>query len=360
MTRRPKQTAMRIVFFSHRFAPDIGGVERSVEALAGALVSRGHQVTIVTESDSCLMERESPGLTVLRMQVRRLHPFTFILRWSWIWRRRDVFRKAQALHFHDYSTFIGWFFPFRFLFPRLSYTMTFHGFDSWPPRFRDTFLRRLSAFCMHSTFAVGEYVQALYRQRVDHVNIGAPIRRSQGIPWRPSRDFIFIGRIESDTCIDGFAECLLSASEIVSVPSRLILVGDGALATRLTSMSGAFMKVEHYPATRHVDAYLNAAGYVIGAGFLTILDAFVFGRPVIAPALSSLRRAYYDSIPEAAEKMFFAANEKELADVLMSILRDPAQADAAQRIRNARLYAGSLSWEGLAEECVRCYGKRAA
>ena len=45
---------MKIVITSHRFYPDIGGIETITEVLANFLVRMGHQVRVITGSPSTL------------------------------------------------------------------------------------------------------------------------------------------------------------------------------------------------------------------------------------------------------------------------------------------------------------------
>ena len=70
---------MRILLVSHRFDPDVGGIETVVGRQAENLAEKGHEVRIVTTTgdESIIGERNERGLIVNR--VSRIAPRKFIL-----------------------------------------------------------------------------------------------------------------------------------------------------------------------------------------------------------------------------------------------------------------------------------------
>ena len=348
---------MRIVHFTHRFHPDIGGVELSVDRLAQQMAELGHHVTVVTESQASA-ERAIQGLRVVRMDVRSRWPVTRFFHWSWMWRHRDEFRCADVLHFHDYGTFLHWFFPFRFLWRHPVYAMTFHGFDSWPVKRTHDVLRRVSAKCMDVTFGAGEFIRKYYGQRLDNICIWAPLRRRTEGEWMPSPFFLYIGRLAPDTCIARIAMCLAEAAEAAHTISHLQLVGDGPDSDMIRAMQGRYFSVEIVEPTVEVDADLLRTGFVIGTGFLSILDAFAYGIPVVAPALTPIKRDYFESLSDISDLALYTRTDAELRDVFTGLLDGSGLPRAKKVAENAGRYVSTLTWPGVTELYIGNYAKR--
>jgi glycosyltransferase involved in cell wall biosynthesis len=349
---------MTIVFFTHRFLPDVGGVELTTARLAETLAATGHRMVIVTESAS---EQCAPaGVTVLRMRVRAAWPFTRLRYWRWMWQHRALFREADVLHFHDYGTFMHWFLPLRWAVRGPVYAMTFHGFDSWPVRRRDNLLRALAASCMDVTFGCGRFIARHYRQRIDHFYVGAPVRRPVSPPGPITASFLYIGRIADDTGVLAFTECLAIAAGRAGFQPVLTIVGDGPLYGAVLRAAGTAVTVHVHPATTDVASFLAQTGYVVGTGFLALFDAFAFERPVVVPAFTSIKRDYFASIDRIADLVLLARDRDELAAVLTGILETPVSDAVTDRVRNAKAYVDTLSWEGIAQLYVQGYERNAA
>ncbi|SEJ39916.1 glycosyltransferase family 4 protein [Demequina mangrovi] len=57
---------MRVLLVTHRFAPDVGGIERMSELLATQFAEQGHTVTVVTHSTARDVDDAAFGFTMLR------------------------------------------------------------------------------------------------------------------------------------------------------------------------------------------------------------------------------------------------------------------------------------------------------
>ena len=349
---------MTIVFFTHRFLPDIGGVEIATARLAETLAAMGHRMIVVTESPS--EECALAGVTVLRMRVRAARPFTRLLHWRWMWKHRTLFREADALHFHDYGTFVHWFLPLKSVVRGPVYAMTFHGFDSWPVRKRDDRLRAFAASRMDVTFGCGRFIARHYRQRIDHFYVGAPVRLPMSRPGPITASFLYIGRVADDTGILAFAECLAVAATRTGHVPVLTIVGDGPLTGAVLQAAGAAVTVRFHPPTTDVAPFLEETGYVVGTGFLALFDAFAFERPVLVPVLTTIKRDYFDSIDRIGELVLLARDRDELVSLLAGILEAPVSDAVTARVRNAKSYVDTLSWEGIARMYLEGYERHAA
>ena len=68
---------MKILFTSHRFSPDVGGIEVNSEILAGYFSSRGHKVRLITQTRG--MDDKSRPYKI----YRRPGIFTVLRQYAW-------------------------------------------------------------------------------------------------------------------------------------------------------------------------------------------------------------------------------------------------------------------------------------
>lgn len=348
---------MRIVHFVHRMYPDIGGVELSVERIAAEMSHAGHDVTIVTETPDASV-RDAEDVRIRHLSVRPVRPFTRARYWSWMSAHRDEFARADVLHFHDYGTFVHWYLPLYAVLRSPVYAMTFHGFDSWPVRRRDDVQRAFSARRMDVTFGAGDFLRMHYSQRIDHTYVGAPLRRRTNGVWQAQPAFLFIGRLAPDTCIAEVAAELAAAAAATRRNASLTLVGDGVLENELLGLKNEWFDVIHTPATPDVSGFLETAGVMIGTGFLSVLDAFAYDVPVIAPALTPIKRDYFHSLPDVEHNLLYCESRTALRSTFESLLHGDGFHRASSAALSARCLADSLTWEGIADLYLKNYAKR--
>lgn len=341
---------MRIVFFTHRFHPDVGGVQLSVEATARALMADGHEVHVVTETPG---EDAYDGLMVHRLRVPRVRPFTRLYRWRALLCLLPLFRGSDVLHFHDYGTFIDWFLPVRPFCTRNVYAMTFHGFDQWPLATRHLVWRDIAARMMDVTFAVGSYVGALHPHRVDHVFIGAPLRAAAAGRC-DELHVLFVGRLADDTGIADVLDALDRASHARGVTTRVTLVGEASAGWRGNSSHWSALALTHHPPTRAIEPYLASASLIVATGFLALFDAFASGRCVLVPALTDIKRAYISSIADIDTLALVARRREELDRIAYDVV-DGGWKRQEDRIARARTYAARHTWPAIATLHAEAY-----
>lgn len=68
----PRRCRMKILFTSHRFSPDIGGIETHSEILAGCLASKGCGLSLATQSPGSSVRRDFPYPVLRRAGARAL------------------------------------------------------------------------------------------------------------------------------------------------------------------------------------------------------------------------------------------------------------------------------------------------
>lgn len=343
---------MRIAFFTNTYLPRPGGVEFSVYNTCRSLVKDGHTLTVYTETEDAM---EGEGVEVRRIQVRSRRPFTRLKYWSWMWRQRSFFAGMDALHFHDYGTFIHWFLPLRFIILKPVYAMTYHGFDSWPVRTKDRILRRISAAMMDVTFGVGEFLKRCYNHRIDHVFLGAPVRCIPKSDACKENQFVYVGRLERDTCLLEFLRCLDTTSSTVRTACTIVIIGDGSLEPLIAEMRFPYLTVKLLPSQLDPSKEIAESNYIVATGFLALLEAFKAERIAIVPAFSEIRQLYFTSIPDLESMAVSASDEDAMTGKLIQLLQANSSEDTAVRVERAKEFVTRHSWEKIAELHIEAY-----
>ncbi len=339
---------MTIIHFANHFLPRIGGVELSVARTAEAQALRGHDVTVVAETPSTGSDTQF-SFAVRRFSVPVVRPLTRLLYWRWMWQQRHWLNAADVLHFHDYTTFIHWFLPLRLVIRHPRYAVTFHGFEGWPLRLRHRAFRTLTAMCVHTRFAVGSYISKYYGHAVDAVYLGAPARSLPVMSRGSGNIFAFVGRLAADTGILEFAQDLRLAAQGSGSAVELRLAGEGPLRSELEQLNSPLFRVHMPGAVEYPSRVYEGSRFIIATGFLSILEAFQTGIPVLIPAFSEFKQNYVRSI-EGIGKMATVLNDRksapEMLEELLTAKSDTSTAE--QRAAAAGLWIITQTWDNVA------------
>ncbi|MBN1447840.1 MAG: glycosyltransferase family 4 protein [Bacteroidetes bacterium] len=362
---------MHIVHITTHFLPSAGGVQWSVFRTAEAQAGHGHEVTIITETPGGKWDDTSVPFRVVRFRVPRIRPFTRLLYWRWMWRNRVVYASADILHFHDYTPCIHWFLPLRMLIRRPCFVITFHGYERWPIRLRHRLLRALAASLCHHRFAVGEYVRQIYRHPVDDVYLGAPVHRldrhettsrvmtAQGATMRDTTRqsmergaavprFVYAGRLEPDSEILPIVRAIARASADCNTPVEIDLAGDGSLRPHIETLAHPQCVIRIHGMLTDPLPVIQSGRYVIATGFLGILEAFQTGRPVIVPAMNTLRELYVRSIPDAESMLTIIRSEDDAVRIFQDLLTGRHPGEWRERTARAEQFVSQLTWDDIA------------
>lgn len=338
---------MRIVHITNHFLPSSGGVEWSVLRTAEAQVRAGHEATVITETPAGDWSDSNLLMSVHRFQVPLAWPFTRLFYWHRMWSLRRLLRSADVLHFHDYTVFIHWFLPLRFLIRGPRYAVTFHGFEHWPVRWRHQVFRSLTARFCHVRFAVGSFVRELYRHPVDAVYLGAPVRQVNEIERSRDMTFVYTGRLAPDTLLLPMVRLLSAAARESGTALRFEAAGEGELRDALSGLAHDHCDIVLHGQIADTLPVLHNARFIVATGFLSILEAFQTGIPVIIPAFSTIKQQYVDSIAGIDDLATVLRSEEEGRPTLRDMLsgtREPALLEKAVR---ARAFVSDHTWDDI-------------
>ena len=207
---------MKILILSHKFFPDIGGIETISEILANAFYKAGHEVRLLTWSSNSSAE-EFAFLVIRKPNVIRL--FKEHLWADMVFENNPCLRLAWPILFSKRPLVIG----------IHTWIKRLDGTIGWKDRLKFQWLKRAkkviacseaikNGSCSSSIVIGNPYQEHIFKIHPDTSR---------------TREFIFLGRLVSDKGIDlaisAFHTLITSPQSEIQSPSKLrfTIVGDG-------------------------------------------------------------------------------------------------------------------------------------
>jgi glycosyltransferase involved in cell wall biosynthesis len=348
---------LNVVFFTYRYWPAIGGVEKYVHELGKSLVGMGHRVAVVTGAhEPGLPRRETKdGLDIHRYPAYRSR----VRCWLALQRLRPVFEAADVVHISD-----------------VLMVEYYHAMVAWTVRRRPIFLTRHGMSC-RCPVPVEEKQRALRASRLvdGTIDDGNFIARWLGVPGdtvldqglRPSAADIeqtpepavdaavFVGRLEWDSAVTKFIEAVAVLRRDYGIELPLEVYGDGSLRAELDQR----VRRDNLPVRLHgfvegaQDRYADAK-FAFASGRLAIQEAMVRRRLVITTYVNDLRRDYVSGEP-FSPYLEVGATPEAIADRVAHFIANPA--DRARRVQEAYDHVCTLSWDRTARGYLDLWGR---
>lgn len=341
---------MRLLFISYVYPPSIGGLERQSHLLARSLVARGHSVRVIAGRTTGSRAREvMDGVEIVRVprggggRWTRMLTFVFgvVVRLFPLTRWADVIQVQQALYPAAAVALVA---------RALGLPVVVRNSSSGP--FGAAQLMRrlpfgglaLAAIARSTTIVtLNEEMDGEMRRagacRVVRIASGVEVvpvttddlrsaaRRRIG---QEGTLALYLGRLDLEKGVD----ILLRAWDLVQMPARLLIVGDGPerpwLERRAASLARACGTVTFCGSTTDPDPFLRAADLLVlpsrsegvsNAG----LEAMVRGIPVVASDVAGNR----ELIPDPALGVVVpAGDESALARAIDALIVEPERAKA--------------------------------
>lgn len=333
---------MKILFFTPRFYPSIGGVQKHIVELSQLLKDR-FQITIVTEQHINGLKTKE---IVNQIPVYRIPTASSSEKgkkwkiWSWLWSNRDLIANADLIHVHDVSY---WFFPFRFLYPSKRIFITYHGYEgSRPPKRNAIVQRKIGEWLSQGTICIGDFMHKWYYAKPKVVSYGAANLQAQPLPKNYSA--IFLGRLDDDIGIMTY----LDALRLQIRPIKLEVYGDGPLRKKAEE----FVKKHNLPVTfKGIQAdgekYLAKKRFAFVSRYLSILEAMQTKRLVFANYNNEIKEDYLRCHPEAKNMVIFHSPD-QLAEKLEYYTKNPHE--EVKKIKSCYSWGKSQTWQKLANQ----------
>lgn len=304
---------MTILFLARRFYPQVGGVEKHVLEIGKRLVKQGHKVIVIAElekntnrqdyhsgSNSAKSTGKVEGIEILRIDAGSNDWFKKFRIWIKLWRFKNVIESADIVHCHDV---FFWYLPFRFFYPRKRVYTTFHGYEGNKiPKFKAILMHKLAEKLSIGNICVGDVLIKWYGTKPTFVTYGSVNKAliRQGLKSsKPSRDIIFIGRLEEETGILEYLKALKDLKD-KRIELQLDVFGDGSLkseAQKYTQINNLSVRFKGF--VPNVTDFIKDYKYVFVSRYLGILEAMALQKPVFAVYNNEIKKDYLQMTPFA-------------------------------------------------------------
>lgn len=308
---------MKVLFFSRRFYPQIGGVEKHVLEIGTRLVKRGYEVTVVSESANEFSQKDKiSGIKILRINAGKENKLKKFRIWVELFRNINLIRSADIIHCHDV---FFWYLPFRFIFPFKKVYTTFHGYEGNAiPTKKAILMHKISEKLSYGNICVGEFFKKWYGTNPSYVIYGGVDESllDQGRKnKKPLKDIVFLGRLEEETGILKYLKTLkLLKDEGYNL--EMDVFGDGSLSDKAKAYTSENnLKVNFKGFIVNPERYLSDYKYVFVSRYLGILEALASKRPVFAEYNNEIKKDYLEMTP-FSKYIFIFSKPQELFEML--------------------------------------------
>jgi glycosyltransferase involved in cell wall biosynthesis len=373
---------MKVLLYSHAFAPKIGGVETYVMLLARGLAERGVEVTVATPTPSNGFDDSSLPFRVVRCPRLRT-----------LWRllgKADIVHlagpafiplalgllrgKPVVVEHHGYQAICpnGLLFyeptksvcPGHFMRRRywhcLRCNAASEGWGKSVLKLLLTFPRRWLCFLVAANPAVSHHVlQRLQLPRSQVIYHGIPVKPLLSPPQDFPLTFAYLGRLVSEKGLPLLLEATKRLKE-EGFRFRLLFVGDGPERKRLEVMVREWSLQEYVTFTgflqgKRLEEVMASVSAVIMPSIweetagLAAMEHMMRGRPVIAADIGGL-----GEVVDGAGLKFPPGDAEALIDCLRRILQHPQiLVELGQKARQRALQL--FRWERMVDEHLCLY-----
>lgn len=281
---------LKIIFLSKSYFPNIGGVEKHIYEISKILLKKGYSVSIITEesgNNNLPKELELKGLKIYRIPVGNNNWFKKFRIWKWIWSNKQLFLDADLTHCHDV---FFWYLPIALIYPLKPVYTTFHGYESYPIKFKAIIYRKIFEYMSNKTICVGDFMKKWYHARPDAVIYGGVHIPKKFI--KPQKNTaIFIGRLDEHTGIDVYVEAVQLIRK--KIPDfSLTVYGEGPLGEKIKG-PGIILKGYDPDADKEIQKY----EFAFVSRYLAILEAMAAKRQVFAIYDNPVKKDYLMMTP---------------------------------------------------------------
>lgn len=331
---------MNVLFLARRFYPDVGGVEKHVLKISELLIKNGHSVTVITESHG--KDNSIRGLKIFRINSRNGWFKKFDI-WVWLWRNRELIKKADVVHAHDVYY---WYFPFRLIYPSKKSFVTFHGYESYPIRKRAIIMRKISEKLSNGNIIVGDFIKKWYGTKPNSVIYGAVDVPKTIKPARNKMSAVFIGRVDVHTGILDYAKAVDLLRQ--KYPEfQFKIYGDGELKSQLA---------KYHPEgfIENAEKAINNYNFAFVSRYLSVLEALANKRLVFALYDNPVKEDYLKMSP-FAKFIIIESSPEKLRDKIEYFLNNPEE--EKKMIDKGFDWAKNQTWERVKEFYLKLWEK---
>jgi glycosyltransferase involved in cell wall biosynthesis len=344
---------MNILFFTRRFYPQIGGVETHVFEVSKRLVSFGHTVIVVCESEDKkdFQEREEyNGIVIYRIPISKRiseKKKKYII-WQWLRKQQLLLVHADIVHCHDV---FYWYLPFRFIYPTKPVFTTFHGYEGYPVSKKTIVIRKFSEKLSWGNICAGAFIEKWYGTKANFVTYGGTNslldpylhENEKGRSKNGQRIKIaFIGRLDKDTGIMVYLKALRELQKKKFLFS-FIVYGDGKFRKQAEKIGKVYGFISD------VEKKIQKVDIVFVSSYLSMLQSLAARKSVFAVYENPLKEDYLRMSPFA--KFIIIGNDSERLSAKI-IFYAHHQKIAQKMIDAGSSWAKEQTWKSVVDQYI--------
>ena len=337
---------MNIIMITPSFYPQIGGVEKHIMNISLNLVKLKHKVIIISEKRN----KTSPDYEIYKgIEIYRVNgriPLLFFLI-----KNIRLLLNADVIQIHDFVSFRRYF-PLKLILFRKPIYITFHGFDKIPIPKHAIIFRKIAEILSTDHICVGKYIRKYYGTRCNHIIYGGV--EESGIKPTEEIDLVFIGRLEPDMDVDIYLKSIKYLKENYDMKINLHIIGDGTLRSEIEKFSDENgLRIKILGKLANPIPIMAKAKVILANGYLSILEAAILRKPIIAAYNSELKYDYLTAM--SMKELIILKDYKNIASEIRDLLLDPT---LRKQIGNENYkYANKQSWKNIVNLYLKMYQK---
>lgn len=336
---------MKILFFTYRYWPEVGGVEKYVPRLGHALQELGHEVRLLTvaHADGLRTREVHDGIEIHRFPGHRSPGRA----WFHLMRKRPLFRWADVIHVSDthvleyFYGMAAWFFPPKPLF------LTRHGmsYQCPVPELEKRRARRSLGMVdgvVHDGYFIEKWLgvkpdcvpdQGLWPEASDLLEVPEP----------PPDSATFVGRLVPDSGIETYIDAIALLESRYNSPIHLHVYGGGPLEASLRErVDREGLSVTFHGWRADAQQRITQTCFAFIAGRMAMQEAMARKRLVVAAYASPLKRDYVRGEPFSP----YLVSGGDAESIAEQVAYYAAHADERRRlIAEGHAHARTLSWK---------------
>ncbi len=333
----------KILMISARYKPAVGGVEKHIEQIVNLFGNSKFVIDIITGSHMIGLNDEKDRCgDILRLPFKwDRNPF-LIFRWAWS--KRKLISSYDIVHVHDAVPFLMWALPLLLFRPMKPIFMTFHGYEADPIPLRFVILRKIVSFLAKRSICIGNFIEQLYGIECDEISIGAV--NSFDVSAQKNTRAVYVGRIEEDTGIVEYIEAISILKRKYGYNMELVVCGQGTLVDDIQSFAiKKQVELSYLGIINDIISELDTSYVCFAAGYLSILESFSVGTPVIGIAKSNLRYEYLKSVKLMGGPISIQRDSESIAEYIFNLRKNTELYD--KLVDDGRKFASQNSWYNL-------------
>ncbi|MDZ4228483.1 MAG: glycosyltransferase family 4 protein, partial [Candidatus Levybacteria bacterium] len=331
--------------------PHIGGVEKHVLEISRLLIEGGHKVTIVTEQNSSKLNPNETveGIRVIRIPKLKEGKFKKFQIWKWLWNNSRLINDADIIHCHDV---FFWYLPFRFIFPLKKVFTTFHGYESYPLKFKNVLMRKISEKLSMGNICIGDFINKWYGTKPTHTSYGAakiPSQKLQAPNIIRKESALFIGRLHEQTGILTYVKAIKEMRK-KNPNFDFLVIGDGVLKNKISG------EIKTLGSISNAIKYFKDYNFAFVSRYLSILEAMAAKRLVFAVYDNPIKEDYLKMAP-FAKYIIISGSSSELVSKMSFYLNNDNAREKEKMVEKAYAWVKKNTWKEMVNTYLKLWDK---